>query len=389
VCSVGVLWAKVSISKLRTGSLLVCTMDESKRVYDLSSSKGDKSVELRALLAAHPGVDVNLYRDKDGNRALHRAAELHNVACLRLLIDARADLEAKNVIPGETPLWAINCHVYGSIDCFEALIESKADVTSRSYGSTLLHHIACEGVPKCLEMLINAKADVNDQSVPGWTPLIEACQEHHLPCVQLLLDNKADLSLKYEGNDACFRAMYVNHERPGVPFALLSCNTNSSPELVNIDYVLQGDPAMVSAFIDEYKHVHAFIDECHTIAKHALSEDVAVDTRVGRGDYGLYHEPLERILEYLGLSMDKNQTVNTSIDGQHTTRALIPGHPTNANLWFKLYHRTRCTSCGARPARLKECTCDIARYCNKKCQRKHWLTHKPSHKKVLEEKVSM
>jgi hypothetical protein len=82
--------------------------------------------------------------------------------------------------------------------------------------------------------------------------------------------------------------------------------------------------------------------------------------------------------------MRKNQTVNTSIDGKSdVTRALIPGHPTNANLWFELYKRTHCSSCSTRLPKLKECTCHTARYCNNKCQRKDWPTHKPIHNAAM------
>jgi hypothetical protein len=85
--------------------------------------------------------------------------------------------------------------------------------------------------------------------------------------------------------------------------------------------------------------------------------------------------------------MKKNQTVNASIDGKSgVKRALMPGHPTNANLWLELYQRTHCTSCSALMARLKKCTCDTARYCNRDCQRKHWPTHKASHKAALRER---
>jgi hypothetical protein len=55
-----------------------------------------------------------------------------------------------------------------------------------------------------------------------------------------------------------------------------------------------------------------------------LSEHVPVDPRFGLGQMGIYQEPLERTLEYLGLSMSKDQVVNTSIDGETVRRALIP-----------------------------------------------------------------
>jgi len=69
-----------------------------------------------------------------------------------------------------------------------------------------------------------------------------------------------------------------------------------------------------------------------------LSEHVPVDPRFGLGQMGIYHEPLERTLEYLGLSMSKDQVVNTSIDGEAAVmRALIPGHLLNAKRWFEKY----------------------------------------------------
>jgi hypothetical protein len=73
------------------------------------------------------------------------------------------------------------------------------------------------------------------------------------------------------------------HRVSGMPFDVLSCNTDSKN--VIIDDVTQ---ATVDAHIDEYKQIHAFIDECHSITNHALSRDVVVDKRVGLGDNGIY-----------------------------------------------------------------------------------------------------
>jgi ankyrin repeat protein len=351
----------------------------SKRVFDLSNDEKDKSRKLKAFLEAHPSVDVNLHRDEQGNRALHRAAVNGHVACVRLLVDANADLDARNN-EGVTALyWASR---YGNFNCLQVLIESKADVKiTNGNGVAPVHVSARYEYHKCLRLLIYAKADVNARDNGGFTPAMSACLNDCLACLQLMVDDKADLDAKsYAKYDAVHLAMCVPrnevaHRVPGMPFAVLSCNTDS--QNVNIDDNVT--PAMVSAHINKYKQIQAFIDECHSITKHALNEDVVVDKRVGRRGNGLYDEPLEQVLLYLGLSMKKNQTVNTSIDGKHTTRALIPGHPTNANLWFELYQRTHCSSCSARPAFLKKCTCDTTRYCNNKCQRKHWPTHKPSH----------
>jgi hypothetical protein len=56
-------------------------------------------------------------------------------------------------------------------------------------------------------------------------------------------------------------------------------------------------------------------------------------------DGPLPRAPVERTLEYFGVSMSKYQVVNTSIDGKEEAvkRALIPGHLLNANHWFDKY----------------------------------------------------
>jgi hypothetical protein len=83
-----------------------------------------------------------------------------------------------------------------------------------------------------------------------------------------------------------------------------------------------------------FKRVQAYINKSHRILKTDLSENVKVDRRLGLQTNGIHQaEPLVCVLEYLGLSMDKDQVVNASIDGK-LRRALIPGHLLNANHWF-------------------------------------------------------
>jgi hypothetical protein len=64
-------------------------------------------------------------------------------------------------------------------------------------------------------------------------------------------------------------------------------------------------------------------------------------------------------LEYLGLSMSKDQVVNTNIDGaeEGVKRALIPGHLLNANYWFELNRKK--TRCAQLKAEIAKCQTEI------------------------------
>jgi hypothetical protein len=288
---------------------------------------------MKAFLETHLGVAVNLH--KEG--ADHRAAWKDRYEILDRLQAAKTNLMLRD---GRTPLLLASAE--GDLGRMKVLIESKADVqTADDIGDTAAHTTSYYGEPECLEALINANADVNVTNSNGYTPAMRACQEDHLACLQLLLHAKADLSASevYASDFVHLTMRFPNnqsaHRVSGMPFAVLSCDTNTK----SVRFHNKVTQAMVDAHIDEYKRIQNFIDDYHDITKYALSEDVVVDTRVGRRGTGLYHEPLEQVLLYLGISLTKDQTVNKSIDGNTVTRALIPGHPTNANLWFELYKR--------------------------------------------------
>jgi hypothetical protein len=117
----------------------------------------------------------------------------------------------------------------------------------------------------------------------------------------------------------------------GAVFTVLSCNTDAKNVLLKFEVTA----AKRDAYIEEYKQVQSYIDEYFCILQPVLSDHVQGDSRVGRGDNGIHQEPLERTLQYLGLSMSKDQVVNTSIDVDEdeggVKRALIPGHLLDAN----------------------------------------------------------
>jgi hypothetical protein len=193
-----------------------------------------------------------------------------------------------------------------------------------------------------VKLLVQNGADVNCQADSGWNPLTSSAYSGHLHVAQYLLDQKADAHYRvskegYSKNmDAlrCAMTKSPTNRTPGMAFAFLSCNTDAK----NVKKLSYGvTTVMRDAHIATYSHVQAYIDEYFRILQPVLSEHVPVDPRFGLGQMGIYQEPLERTLEYLGLSMIKDQVVNTSIDGEAVKRALIPGHLLNANHWFNKY----------------------------------------------------
>jgi ankyrin repeat protein len=101
----------------------------SSKVWALSWSVEERSEELGALLEAHPpekgGVNVNLQDRQQARTPLHGAAHRGHTASARLLIDAQASIEARD-LDGRTPLALASQE--GRSDCIEVLIENKADI---------------------------------------------------------------------------------------------------------------------------------------------------------------------------------------------------------------------------------------------------------------------
>jgi hypothetical protein len=233
----------------------------------------------------------------------------------------------------------------GHTECAQLLINHKADLNAKDrFGNSALHVAAMYGRLSCVKLLVQNGADVNYQT-DGFTPLMYSACEGHLTIVHYLLEQKADVHYRVseegfsKNQDALYYVMrkFATDRTPSAAFALLSCNTDAKNLSIRGHVTL----AIRDAHIEEYVHVQTFIDEHHSILQSVLSDRVQVDARVGRGDNGIYQEPLERTLEYLGLSMSKDQVVNTSIDGEAIKRALIPGHLLNAEVWFDKYHQAQ------------------------------------------------
>jgi ankyrin repeat protein len=237
-------------------------MEASKNVFDLCASVKDKLVALKAFLEEHSDVDVNLYQDvaNGGVRSIHVVGIRGLRAYMSVLIEANADLEVRD----DTGFTALRLAAdAGNLECVQVLIENKADVnTTSDDGMTPGHGAAFEGRSNCLHLLINAKANVNARNVRDVTLAMAACRGNRLTCLQLLVDAKADLNAKRNEIGTVYFSMRMPKEElanrvPGMPFAVLSCNTDSK----NVRIDNEVTEVIVDTHINEYQQIHNFIDE--------------------------------------------------------------------------------------------------------------------------------
>src|SRR5437870_734100 len=109
---------------------------------------------LKAELTKGASVDT---RDKRGSTLLMHAAAFGSVEAVKLLLDAGADVNAKNSVDASALIW-------GAADAAKArmLIEKGADVNAKSkLGRTpLLVAATCDGCTETVRLLISKGADV-------------------------------------------------------------------------------------------------------------------------------------------------------------------------------------------------------------------------------------
>ena len=148
---------------------------------------------LRLLLEA--GADVNKKNGSEStpmdNSAMIVAAGNGEADCLRLLLDAGADKEAANVV-GETPLhFAAG---FGHTACVKMLLEAGADKnTVDAKGGSPMMGAAAQGFADCLRVLLEAGADVNKLDADGISALHAAAKHGKADCLRLLLEAGAEI----------------------------------------------------------------------------------------------------------------------------------------------------------------------------------------------------
>ena len=166
----------------------------------VTDTEGDTCLTLAAYfghtqtvryLVSVPEVDVNHSAD-DNFTALHVAAQENHAEVVEVLIDAGADIEAKNE-KGSSPLHRACSE--GALDTVKLLVKAGAGVrVADNRGETCLMYAVYRGHTETVRTLLcMPEVDVNQSSNSGLTPLRNAVLRKHSDVSQLLIDAGADV----------------------------------------------------------------------------------------------------------------------------------------------------------------------------------------------------
>lgn len=90
-------------------------------------------------------------------------------------------------------------------DMVKELIKLGADLNIKLENDvSILHISATKGLDNSCQLLLGKGVPVDILTKNGKTSLMNACEAGSLPCVQIFLDNKADVNLKDSTGKTCF-----------------------------------------------------------------------------------------------------------------------------------------------------------------------------------------
>ena len=175
-----------------------------------AASHGDEDV-VEGLLAC--GADPN-HKDTGGSTPLHQSVYASTLERLRLLFDAKTDVDMRNN-DGDTAL-TMAAQVEDRIDLLELLSAHGADIEcTNSFDRTPLRLSATENHPKQVSLLLGKGANINTSESNGRTALHSAIMYRSSAVVKILMDNPAlDYDLRLDdGSTAIHRAaLYADVE---------------------------------------------------------------------------------------------------------------------------------------------------------------------------------
>ncbi len=165
--------------------------------------------EIKKMIIA--GADANLKINYAGDRILHWASSNGGPEMVQLLLDAGADIHAKNQ-SGDTAMHYALRREYNSsvINILIAAGGNTANISITSDGKNLLHLASEEGRVSDVKAQIDMGADVNVRDDYQKTPLHIAIENNHADIVKILLKAGAGNNIKVDryGNSLLYWAVW-------------------------------------------------------------------------------------------------------------------------------------------------------------------------------------
>ncbi|MCX5922885.1 MAG: ankyrin repeat domain-containing protein [Candidatus Dependentiae bacterium] len=164
---------------------------EGKRPLHLAAFAGHKKT-MEVLIACKADV---IARDYVAETPLHNAVNRGHVDCAQYLLDNNASIEATNETD-ETPL-----HQITDSACLALLLARGANINAvDDVGDTLIHNLVYTKKVGLLKALLAYDPSVNIANQRGFTPLHCAAQKGFQKCLELLLENRANVDVKDTGD---------------------------------------------------------------------------------------------------------------------------------------------------------------------------------------------
>lgn len=156
---------------------------------------------------------ANIVQWYSGYHALMLASMYGNTSCVRLLLEAGAEVNAENAFD-ETAL--TYTAFFGHVDCMQLLLKAGASANVKDHDNTsALYHASMNGRVEVVRLLLEPQylVDLDTRcDISLTTPLGAAAASGHLEIVEMLLDRGADVSCGYlEGTTALLNAGSMGH----------------------------------------------------------------------------------------------------------------------------------------------------------------------------------
>jgi ankyrin repeat protein len=184
--------------------------------------------ELKNMTPKERGLREKALRDQAAKERAADEKARAKLECIRLLVGAGADMEARDGIERTPLLWAATM---GNLPLMDAMLSGelgkKADIQASNNRARNALHLAAESNHESMvSLLLRRGANPNARSDGRWTALHNACQAGHVGVVKLLLETNANVNAQLSNEMTALHWACFNGHSKVVELLLLRPDTN-------------------------------------------------------------------------------------------------------------------------------------------------------------------